>query len=359
MRVSWTTLLLLGTLAWGQAKPVSPPQDRSPAAAARDDDDDENPQQPSSASKVALDAPVLTINGFCPAQTYKRTPSQQSASKAKCQTVVTRAEFERLANAISPGMKLDVQRELARAYPRLLVMANDAEKHGLEKTQRVAELQRFSRLQILSQEMVREIQQETAKVSDEAIEDYYRNNAPAFERASLERIFVPIKKWLEPLPKDKADDTALKTREEEAEEAMTKEANELRIRAAAGEDFAKLQQDAYDAAGIKATATSPDLAKMRRASLPSAHVSAFDMKVGELSPVISDASGHYIYKLDSKELQPLDAVKEEIRSTLQNRNMQAAMQKVQESFTTEMNPEFFGSVSAPSGRPPGKSRPNQ
>jgi len=356
MRVPCITFLLFGTLAWGQAKPAVSPDRPAPASASAGDDDDDRVKS-ALTSKVALDAPVLTIKGFCPAQVSDRTPSRPQTPKAVCQTVVTRAEFEKLANAISPGMKPQVQRQLASAYPRLLVMAHDAEQRGLDKTERFSELRRFSRLQTLSQEMVREIQQEAANISEKDIEDYYLKNPSAFERASFKRIFIPTRRQTEPPPKEKADDAALKA-QSESEEAMTKEADELRARATTGEDFTRLQQAAYDAAGIKATANSDDLAKIRRINLPAAHVSAFDMKVGELSQVISDASGHYIYKLESKELLPLDAVKEEIRSLLQNRSMQEAMHKIQESFSTEMNPEFFGPGSMPS-QEASKAKPAQ
>lgn len=346
MRFPCITFLLFGTLVWGQAKPAVSPDRPAPASASAGDDDDDRPQS-APASKVAPDAPVLTIKGFCPAHASDSTPSRPETPKPICQTVVTRAEFEKLANAISPGMKLQVQRQLANAYPRLLVMAHDAEQRGLDKTERFSELQRFSRLQTLSQEMVREIKQEAANISEKAIEDYYLENSSQFERATFKRIFIPTRRQTEPPPKEKADDAALKA-QSESEEAMTKEADELRARATAGEDFTRLQQAAYDAAAIKATPDSADLAKIRRINLPAAHVSAFDMKVGELSQVISDASGHYIYKLESKELLPLDSVREEIRSLLQNRNMQDAMRKIQESFTTEMNSEFFGPASMPS-----------
>jgi hypothetical protein len=344
MRAYWIAFLLLATLAWGQAKPTQLPP-RPPVGA---DDDDEKPQ--AAASQVAPDAPVLTIKGFCPDQAADATNKPAAA----CQTVVTRAQFEKLANAISPTMKPRVRRELANAYPRLLVMAHDAEQRGLDKSDRVAELERFSRLQILSQEMVRAIQQEAANLSDEVIEDYYRSNSASYERASFERILVPIRKQMDSSRQDPADKDkekvggdVLKAQQAEGEEAMTKEASELRVRAAAGEDFTRLQQAAYDAAGIKTTATAPELRKIRRSNFPATHLSAFDLKQGEVSQVISDASGHYIYKLDSKELMPLDEVKAEIKSALQSRNVQEAMRKIQESFTTEMNPEFFGANSMP------------
>jgi hypothetical protein len=335
MRAYWIAFLLLATLAWGQAKPA-----QLPPMPPTGDDDDDVPQ--AAASLVAPDAPVLTIKGFCPDQPSNATNKPDTRA---CQTVITRAQFETLANAISLTMKPRVKRELANAYPRLLVMAQDAEQRGLDKSERVAQLQRFSRLQILSQEMVHEIQQEAANLSDEVIEDYYRSNSSTYERASFERILVPIRKQLDSSLQDRKDKDPKD--QAEAEAAMTKEANDLRTRAVAGEDFTRLQQAAYDAAGIKATATAPELKKIRRSNFPATHLSAFDLKPGEVSQVISDASGHYIYKLDSKEIMPLDEVKEEIKSALQSRNVQEAMRKIQESFTTEMNPEFFGTNSKP------------
>ena len=351
MRNLWIVGFLLGTLAWGQVKPATPTQAAPPAAAADDDDDDDKPQSPpASAASVPPGAPVLTIKGVCDPPTSKTAARQMArrdsapsrASKADCQTVVTRSEFEKLASAVSPAMTPQVKRQLASAYPRLLAMAHNAERLGLDKTPRVAELQRFSRLQILAQEMVREIQEESAKVSEKAIADYYHDNSAAFEQATLERIFIPTRKRTEPLPKDKADESAINAQQKEAEDAMTKEADELRAGAVAGEDFNKLQDEAFAGAGIKTSASTRNLDKMRRASLPPAHVTAFDLKPGEVSQVITDASGHYIYKLDSKELLPLDAVKVEIKNKLQSENTQDAMKKIQDSFTTDMNDAYFG-----------------
>jgi parvulin-like peptidyl-prolyl isomerase len=356
MRALWISLFLLGTLALGQGNPAAPAH---PTAPAQDQDDDDKPVV--SASGVAPDAPVLTIIGFCPDQPSRATPIDPNP-KPTCQTVISRAQFEKLANAISPGMKPQIQRQLANAYPRLLVLAHDAEQRGLDKSARVAELQRFARLQILSQEVVRELEQEAAKVSDHEIEDYYRNNSPAFEQATLKRLFVPLRKQVESAPSQQTvNPAAEKSPQADSEDAMTREAGELRARALAGEDFATLQQHAYDAAGIKAPAPAPDLGPIRRIKLPPAQQAAFDMKVGEISQVITDASGHYIYKLVGKQLQPLPSVKEEIRSALQKQNTQQAMEKIQKSFTTEMNPEFFSAEplqrDSKSDHPPAQPKP--
>jgi hypothetical protein len=223
-------------------------------------------------------------------------------------------------------------------------MAHNAERLGLDKTQRVADLQRFSRLQILAQEMVREIQEESAKVPEKNIADYYEKNKATFEQATLERIFIPTRKRTEPLQKDKADQAAINAQQKEAEDAMTQEANALRARAVAGEDFNKLQNEAFAAAGIKTSTSARNLDHMRRTSVPPTHQTVFDLSAGQVSAVITDASGHYIYRLDSKELLTLDAVESEIKSKLSTQNTQAAMKKIQDSFTTDMNDDYFGTL---------------
>jgi parvulin-like peptidyl-prolyl isomerase len=90
-------------------------------------------------------------------------------------------------------------------------------------------------------------------------------------------------------------------------------------------------------------------------------VAVFDLKPGEVSQVISDATGYYIYKLDAQQVLPLNAVRNEITETLRDRNMREAMQEIQDSFTTEMNAAYFGDSETPVSRrsqpAPGETRP--
>jgi len=86
-------------LAWGQTKPATVPPATTPAAAADDDDDRPVPPPPSAAA-VPADAPVLTVKGLCPADSAK----SGEASAGGCQTVITRAEFEKIARSIQPSL---------------------------------------------------------------------------------------------------------------------------------------------------------------------------------------------------------------------------------------------------------------
>jgi len=382
--------VLLGTLAWGQAQPGNPAPSSGAAPAANAGGQTQTaapaaqPAQAPAASnaaptpaaapapEVAPTAPVLTIKGVCPATAPKATtaaPGTKSPAAAKepakraanCETVITRAEFEKMASGIAPNMTPQLKRQLASVYPRLLVMSKEAEKHGLQNSPQYKETMKFARMQILTNELQRSIQEEADKVPQQDIDDSYKKNPEAYEQYSLERLYVPRmkqsgedaeaneKKENEKEPEketpeqEKAKQEQEKAKQEQGEQEMAKLAESLRARAVAAEDFAKLQKEAFTAAGM--TVESPTVTmKVRRTGLPPAHVAVFDLKPGEVSVVLNDSGGHYVYKMVSKEQLPLDQVKEEIRGTLRTQRVRDAMDKVQNSFKTETNEAYFGPV---------------
>ena len=356
----WLIVLIIATLvaapavfAQAQAAPTSPQKPRPPINRG-EQDEEEGESAPAHASNVPPAAAVITINGLCNAP-----KAGTSTPKSACKTVITREEFETLANTLQPGMPGPVRRQLANAYPRYLVMSKEAERRGIEKDPHYLESIKFVKLQLLTQELNRRMQEEAAKVPEQEIEDYYNKNASSFEQASLQRIFVPRAKQTDPnlVAKDPEEQ---KAKEKEAEDAMTKVAEDLRARAAAGEDFDKLEKDAYEAAGIKANPPSSAIPKIRRSNLPTSQAAVFDLKAGEVSPVINDPGGHYIYKLESKAVPPLDEVKQEIHSTLQTQHMRTAMQKLQDSVSTDLNEAYFGGAPAvPAGMTPPKPGTDQ
>lgn len=358
----WLIFLMIATLvaapaafAQAQAPPASPQKPRPPAN-REEQEEEEGESAPANTSRVPPTAAVITINGLCnPPKTGTATP------KSTCKTVISREEFETLANTLQPGMPGPVRRQLANAYPRYLVMSKEAQRRGIEKDPHYIESIKFVKLQLLTQELNRRMQEEAAKVPEQEIEDYYNKNASSFEQASLQRIFVPRTKQSDPSQMQPAKDPdEQKAKEKEAEDAMTKVAEDLRARAASGEDFDKLEKDAYEVAGIKGNPPSTAIPKIRRSNLPSSQAAVFDLKPGEVSPVINDPSGHYIYKLETKRVPPLDEVKQEIHSTLQTQHMRAEIQKLQDSVSTDLNEAYFGSApGAPAGITPPKSGADQ
>jgi hypothetical protein len=186
------------------------------------------------------------------------------------------------------------------------------------------------------------------------LEKYYKDDPAAFEQYNVDRIFVPRTKQLEAEADDdekdekataeqkKAKEGAEQSKKQENEQDMTKLADSLRARAAAGEDITKLQKEAFEKAGMKIESPTVNMPSVRRSGLPQAQTVVFDLKPGEISQVISDAGGHYIYKMNSKTTMPFDQAKSEIRTRLQTDRMKESMDKLNASFSSVTNEAYFG-----------------
>ena len=350
--------LLLGALSWGQAANPTSSQPPSPPA--------QNPAAPSNAapakpatdakpapeaSNIPPDGPVITIQGLCD------NPPADKTKASDCKTIITRAEFEKLVDALSPNMASPARRQLATRYAMGLVMAHEAHKMGIDQGPRFEELLRIARVQVATQQLGQTLQEKASQVPDKDIEDYYHNNSAAYDEASLDRIFIPKNKQMPtPATKVKLSEAETKKRQEDGEAAMKTEAEALRKRAAAGEPFSKLQDEGFQFAGLKSKPPSPTMGKVRRSNLPPSHVAVMELKPGAVSALISDPSGFFIYKVGEKDTVPLDKVKEEIRGTLRAQRMQDSMQTIQQSATPELNEKYFGATPGsplvPGGAPP-------
>jgi hypothetical protein len=300
MRFESVLFLLLASCAFGQAAPAVPV---FPAPAASELE-----------TNIGSDDPVITVNDFC---------AVPAPSDRPCQTIITRAEFEKLTEALQPGMSLSLKLNVANAYARNLKMSAAAEKRGLDKTPAFEEEMRYARMQLLSQDLSHALQAEANHITDTDLEDYYKKNQSYFEQATLARIFVPRTKQTAPAEKKDAQNKS-------TEDPMAKVAADLHIRALSGEDFDQLQIEAYKDAGFGQTSANTVLENVRRATLPPQHESVMDLKPGEISQVFSDPSGaHFIYKMIRRKILTLEDTKAEIRTTISTQRYSESMKTFQ------------------------------
>lgn len=290
--------LLLASVAFGQAAQPAVPT-AAPVAVDK-----------ASVVSVGLDDPVITLNGFC---------GDPTAQGDACKTVITRAQFEKLTEALQPGMSLALRLNVANAYARNLRMSAAAEKRGLDKTPAFEEEMRFARMQLLAQDLTRALQAEANNITEADIEEYYKKNKASYEEATLARIFVP-----------RAKQIVSPSGNQPAEDGMLKVAADLRARAVQGEDPDKLQVEAYAAAGFPKTSPDTKTEKVRRSTLPPRHEEVLDLKPGEVSEVFSDPGGaHFIYKMIRKQTLTLDEVKAEIRTEMSGQRYRDSMKSFQ------------------------------
>jgi hypothetical protein len=343
------TCLLLGTLAWGQAPMAAPPAQKPGTPAGTSAFPGDAKDQEAAAAKVAPDAPVITVDGLC-----------ADKSAGTCKTVITREQFEKLVDAIQPNMPVRARRQFANRYANALVMSQKAHDMGLDQGPKFEQRLQLARVQILSQSLSQAIQEKAGQISDQDIQDYFDKNKAEFQEATLHRIFIP-RVQQQATSKIKLSEAEEAKRSAAGEAAMKAEAQKMRAGAAAGGDLNKLQEEAFQVAGIKAKSPTTDMGKVRRSSLPPNQAAVMDLKTGAVSELLSDQSGYFVYKVGAKDAPTVDGVKEEIRGTLRSQRMQDEMQAVEKSATPALDEAYFGPEGPQRPMPPmpGMGQPGQ
>ncbi len=335
---TFLVVLIFSSLAMAQtaAKPAPRPNLPSAPTAQTGAPPAEAPKAAAPAA-VAPTAPVITIQGVC--------AKEASTPPAECKTVVTKAEFEKLANALNPQMPEPMKRQLANAYAQLLVLDRLARERGLQNQPDTAEVLRFAQMQALGNLLLCDMQQQASKVPQADIENYYNQHKGNYEDASLLRIFIPKTPGA---PGSAPDEARLKA-----------EADKIHAAAARGGDFDKLQKEAYADLGLKSEAPPVTLSDTRREGLPPAQAKVFDLQPGQLSEVLDAPGGFYIYKMVTKKSLPLADAEAEIKRTLEQERLQQAMERIRAKVKPEFNEAYFGSAPPPGppGVPPPGARP--
>jgi hypothetical protein len=251
--------------------------------------------------------------------------------------------MDSLLDLLEPSASPTMRRQFAINYARLLAASTAAHRRHLEKDPNVAQQlqmqQKLAYMQVLANALYREIETETKTVPVSEMERYYSEHHRDFERGEVRRLVVPKQILTEAAPS--VDSSVLKSK-----------AAELRARAAAGEDFDRLQQEAYRDLGIKAALLSTELGMVRRTSLPASESVVFDLDSGQVTPVLDSPSTFVVLKLESKKALSLEDSKPEIVTFLQRERTKQVLQNATESAKAQFNLQYFGLLSAPELFPP-------
>ena len=292
-----------------------------------------------STAEVPPDAVVFSLDGVC-----EPAHAAPTAKKVPCKTVLTRAQLEGLVELLASGAPDASRRQFAVTYARLLAASTAATKRHLDKDPAVAkELEakmKFVRMQVLADALYKKFEEQADVVPASEIENYFTTHHAFFDQGELQRISFPENAHtISGLPLDPV--------------AVKSKAIELQARAAAGEDFDTLQQIAYKDLGIKAPSIpNTKLEHVRRANLPDSLGKAFDLKPGEVSPVLESFEGLVVVKLVSKEPVSLDQAKGEIESILRQEHMKNELQAASSQIKGQFNLSYVQSPAEPDLFPP-------
>ncbi len=319
-RATVAALFFISSVCFAQTAPkTTMPAKQKPAtpapAAGVAPETAAKPAAPTAASTVPENAIVITIPGVCP----PGTPAEN------CTTTVTRADFEKLVNAMNPNMPADAHRSVAAGYAQLLAVYDQALKMGVDKDPKLQIQLRVREMSMLAQ-MLPEKVAEDSKPTQAEVQSYYAENSAKYEEFKLRRIVVL-----------KSASSGLKPEELKAF------ADKIRERAAAGEDPDKLEVEAYKETKSAAAPPNTDLGWKRKGAMDPRHEpQILPLKSGEVSPVMEDGQAYYIYKVESKRQQPLESVQKDIETTLQRERAQKTMKGLIENIKPQLNEAYFG-----------------
>jgi len=286
-------------------------------------------------TEVPPDTPVVTLEGVC-------DHSQVSGTK-DCKTVITRAQMDSIIDLLAPGTPQDARPQFAIKYARLLAASGVARREHLEKNPGVAnELEaqlKLARMQVLANTLYHQMQEQAENVPTSEIQKYYTDHQANFDQGEVWRLYVP--RSIAGTGGQPLDASAIRAK-----------ADELRERAAAGEDFDQLQREAYKNLGINVAPPLTKLNMVRRTSLPQEEAKIFDLNVGELSPVQESGGALVILKLASKQSIPVESAGPEIKSILQRDRLQREPQSATNNVKAQFNLKYLDMPSAPELFPP-------
>jgi hypothetical protein len=283
---------------------------------------------------VPSDATVVVVHGVCPNNADPGKPDS-------CKTVITKQQFMAMLAGMSVTSQVSTpsaMRSFAESYSQLLALAGAGEKAGAEKDPRFQELMRIARIRALADSYRHSLEEKYSNPSQEEIDAYYKENIDKYEALKVERIIIPTIN-LNRTPAGRA----------EYEKKIQQLANDIRERAARGEETQKLQDEAYKTLNLPSSPRT-DLGLKRHGGLPAAiEKDLFALKPGEVTKLEIEPSGLNIYKLRSRDTIPVQFVKGEIVRDLHQKNMEVAIKSITSAVHSELNDQFFGPIGGRGG----------
>jgi hypothetical protein len=286
------------------------------------------PQPPAvSTNDVPPDAVVVTIHGIC-------SPGKNAAAAGSdsCTTTLTRRQFDDMLavmNVTNQSYSPAALKGIAESYVQLMTLADAGQQAGLDHDPRFEQMMKIARIRTMAELYRHTLDEKFSAPPPEVIEAYYKENSAKYEQLKVDRVFIPL-----------ADPKKPQERMTFEKKARQK-AEELRARAARGEDMGALQEEAYKSLGLTSPPSVDQGAKRRNNYPPAIEKDIFALKPAEVTRVETDLSGFSFYKVRSREPIPLEYVKAEITRELYQKNMEAAIKAATSRVHTEYNDQFF------------------
>jgi len=334
----WVCVMLVSSVAFGFQNPAQQVQSLSGKSSEQ------------SGTQIAPDAPVITLQGPCSVVPSNHLNSPESGAATPepaapalapvsatptdsgCKIVITRAEFENLANALHPDGSPSTALSFARRYSETLVLAQRAHESGYDQDPVLQAKARFSYLQFVGQGFNMQLREKARMVSDAEVAAYYKDHQEMFEQVDLMRVFIPSLKEYSSGPRPSQEQLAADKAKLEAE------AHKMYKQALAGTSFEKLEEKAYKMAGNPEDTPPVHLGKLTRNAIPQEYRDMiFALNIGQISELTTESNGWSIFKVVSKRTMPLSEAKPQV----QQLKADAAVAAIKDSMKLSLNDAYF------------------
>lgn len=260
---------------------------------------------------------------------------------------ITVAQYNQMVKGLSPQYQQIARgpgrRQFAQNLVELSVLADAAEKAGLEKQPDTKAQIEFQRENLLAQAMFQYLQQ-TIAVSDADVQTYYDAHKSDYETLTARHILIRVKGA--PMP-------AAPGKQELSDEEAKAKAESIRKRLAGGEDFAKIAKDESD--DISSGEKGGDLGEFRKGMMvPPFEKVAFELKPGDISDPVQTPFGYHIIQVQSHTVKSLEDAKADILTHLRPDLARKAVADLTAKVKVDINDAFFGPAPAP---PPAAAAP--
>lgn len=303
-----------------QGAPAAPAK-AAPATAAKSEAASDAGQPAAGANQ-----PVITLHVGCGAD------HRNEGHGTDCTRTLSREQFDTLLDALNPTgreVSAETRRDIAATYAQFVAFEIAGKKAGLEDTAKFRELLNWLRLRAVTDLYQRSLQKNFSTPSEAEITAYYNQHLASFERVHIARILVPRQG---PASTDKS----------EFEKKAAAEAKLAHERAKKHEDPVKIQQDVYEALGMKLT-TSTDMGSLRRAEFAERErEEVFALKRGDVSQVETEPASYSVYIVLDKDVIPKDQATAEIAREISQDKFDHETQLALGAVHAQFDEAYFG-----------------
>src|SRR5947199_5646279 len=198
------------------------------------------------------------------------------------------------------------------------------------------------RMQLISKALQENIKKQYAEPTAAEVEKFYKDNQPSYQELSVHRLQIPKRGPPPPATDGKPAASPITISAADAEE--------YRKRAAAGEDFDKLQKEVVEKLQFKTTPPVTSGKRRHGEFLPQEEGEIFALSPGSVTRVMDEGSSYVIYKVDDKRTLSLDDVRGNIARELSEQNARDAEAKVENAPDKKLLPAYFSDM--PKKEPP-------